>query len=238
LPISACFREEAILKRSEVRARIEEIGIVPAVRVSSEHVARFAAEAIARGGIPVVEIEMTVPGAVGVIGYLVQHIPDMIVGAGSIYDAETARRCIGAGAQFLTTDGLEVGVIEFANREDIAVWPAALTPTEVIAAWKAGPDFVKVFPCAPVGGESYIRILRKALAHIPLIAAGGVNQQTAQKFIVAGATALGVGADLIPEDALRLKQSERIRELAQRFRRFVTEARGQVAALRKRPLNT
>jgi 2-dehydro-3-deoxyphosphogluconate aldolase / (4S)-4-hydroxy-2-oxoglutarate aldolase len=211
------------LKRSEVRARIEEIGIVPAVRVSSEHVARFAAEAIARGGIPVVEIEMTVPGAVGVIGYLVQHIPDMIVGAGSIYDAETARRCIAAGAQFLTTDGLELSVIEFANKEDIA-------------AWKAGPDFVKVFPCAPVGGESYIRILRKALAHVPLIAAGGVNQQTAQKFIVAGATALGVGADLIPEDALRLRQSERIRELAQRFRRFVTDARGQIAALRKRQL--
>ena len=224
------------MKRSEVRSRIEEIGIVPAVRVSSEHVARFAAEAIARGGIPVVEIEMTVPGAVGVIGYLVQHIPDMIVGAGSIYDAETARRCIAAGAQFLTTDGLELSVIEFANKEDIAVWPAALTPTEVIAAWKAGPDFVKVFPCAPVGGENYIRILRKALAHIPFIAAGGVNQQTAQKFIVAGATALGVGADLIPEDALRLRQSERIRELAQRFRRFVTDARGQIAALKKRQL--
>jgi 2-dehydro-3-deoxyphosphogluconate aldolase/(4S)-4-hydroxy-2-oxoglutarate aldolase len=221
------------LNRAEVRARVEEVGIVPAVRVSSEHIARFAAEAIAAGGIPVVEIEMTVPGAVGVIGYLVQHIPDMIVGAGSVYDAETARRCIGAGAQFLTTDGLELSVVDFANKEEVAVWPAALTPTEIMLAWKANPDFVKIFPCAPVGGDNYIRIIKKAFMHVPLIAAGGVNQQTANKYILAGASALGVGGDLIPEDALRLKQSERIRELAQRFRRFVNDARGQLAALKK-----
>jgi 2-dehydro-3-deoxyphosphogluconate aldolase/(4S)-4-hydroxy-2-oxoglutarate aldolase len=221
------------LKRAEVRARIQEIGIVPAVRVSSEHVARFAAEAVAGGGIPIVEIEMTVPGATSVIHYLVENIPDMLVGAGSVYDTETARRCIGVGAKFLTTDGLDLSIIEFANKEEIAVWPAALTPTEVIAAWKAGPDFVKIFPCAPVGGDSYIRILKKAFVHIPLIAAGGVNQQTAQKFIVAGASALGVGGELIPEDALRLKQSARIRELAQRFVKFVKEGRGQLDALRK-----
>jgi 2-dehydro-3-deoxyphosphogluconate aldolase/(4S)-4-hydroxy-2-oxoglutarate aldolase len=221
------------LKRAEVRARIQEIGIVPAVRVSSEHVARFAAEAVAGGGIPIVEIEMTVPGATSVIHYLVENIQDMLVGAGSVYDTETARRCIGVGAKFLTTDGLDLSIIEFANKEEIAVWPAALTPTEVIAAWKAGPDFVKIFPCAPVGGDSYIRILKKAFVHIPLIAAGGVNQQTAQKFIVAGASALGVGGELIPEDALRLKQSARIRELAQRFVKFVKEGRGQLDALRK-----
>jgi 2-dehydro-3-deoxyphosphogluconate aldolase / (4S)-4-hydroxy-2-oxoglutarate aldolase len=224
------------LKRNEVRARIQEIGIVPAVRVSSEHVARFAAEAVASGGIPIVEIEMTVPGALDVIKYLVEHIPDMTVGAGSIYDTETARRCIGAGAKFLTTDGLDVAIIEFANKEEIAVWPAALTPTEVISAWKAGPDFVKVFPCAPVGGDSYIRILKKAFMHIPLIAAGGVNQQTAQKFIVAGASALGVGGELIPEDALRLKQAARIRELAHRFVNFVKDGRAHLAALKKSSL--
>jgi 2-dehydro-3-deoxyphosphogluconate aldolase / (4S)-4-hydroxy-2-oxoglutarate aldolase len=224
------------VNRAEVRARIEEVGIVPAVRVSSEHVARFAAEAVASGGIPIVEIEMTVPGALDVIRYLVEHTPDMTVGAGSVYDTETARRCMAAGAQFLTTDGLDLSIIEFANKEDIAVWPAALTPTEVINAWKASPDFVKVFPCAPVGGDSYIRTLKKPFAHIPLIAAGGVNQQTAQKFIIAGATALGVGADLIPEDALRLKQADRIRELAQRFVRFVKEGRGHLDALRKRSL--
>jgi len=189
---------------------------------------------VAAGGIPIVEIEMTVPGALDVIKYLVEHIPDMAVGAGSVYDTETARRCIGAGAKFLTTDGLDVSIIEFANKEEIAVWPAALTPTEVINAWKAGPDFVKVFPCAPVGGESYIRILKKAFSHIPLIAAGGVNQQTAQKFILAGASALGVGGELIPDDALRLKQADRIRELAHRFVKFVNDGRDHLAALRKR----
>ena len=224
------------MKRDEVRARVEEIGIVPAVRVSSEHVARFAAEAVAGGGIPIVEIEMTVPGAIDVIRYLVANIPDMVVGAGSLYDTETARRCIGAGAKFLTTDGLDLAIVEFANKEEIAVWPAALTPTEVITAWKAGPDFVKIFPCAPVGGDTYIRILKKAFTHITLIAAGGVNQQTAQKFILAGASALGVGGELIPEDALRLKQAGRIRELAQRFAKFVNEGRGQLAALKKRSL--
>ena len=124
------------MNRSEVRARVAEIGIVPAVRVSSEHVARFAAEAVASGGIPIVEIEMTVPGAIEVIRYLVQHTPDMIVGGGAVYDVETARRCIGVGAKFLTTDGLDTSIIDFANREDIAVWPAALTPTEIISAWK------------------------------------------------------------------------------------------------------
>jgi 2-dehydro-3-deoxyphosphogluconate aldolase/(4S)-4-hydroxy-2-oxoglutarate aldolase len=218
------------VNRSEVRARIQEIGIVPAVRVSSEHVARFAAEAVASGGIPIVEIEMTVPGATDVIRYLVQHTPDMIVGAGAVYDVETARRCIGVGAKFLTTDGLDVSIIDFANKEEIAVWPAALTPTEIVTAWKVGPDFVKVFPCAPVGGETYIRIIKKAFMHVPLIAAGGVNQKTAHKFILAGASALGIGGELIPEDALRLKQTDRIRELAQRFRRFVLEARGQIEA--------
>lgn len=222
------------MNRAEVKGRVEEIGIIPAVRVSSEHIARFAAEAVASGGIPIVEIEMTVPGALDVIRYLIEHTPDMIVGAGSVYDTETARRCIAAGGKFLTTDGLDLSIVDFANKEDICVWPAALTPTEVITAWKAHPDFVKVFPCAPVGGESYIRILKKAFAHIPLIAAGGVNQQTAQRFVLAGATALGVGADLIPEDALRLKQAARIRELSQRFVRFVKDGRGQLAALKKR----
>jgi 2-dehydro-3-deoxyphosphogluconate aldolase/(4S)-4-hydroxy-2-oxoglutarate aldolase len=218
------------VNRSEVRARIQEIGIVPAVRVTSEHVARFAAEAVASGGIPIVEIEMTVPGAIDVIRYLVQHTPDMIVGAGAVYDVETARRCIAVGAKFLTTDGLDTSIIDFANKEEIAVWPAALTPTEIILAWKAGPDFVKVFPCAPVGGDTYIRIIKKAFVHVPLIAAGGVNQKTAHKFILAGASALGIGGELIPEDALRLKQMDRIRELSQRFRRFVLEARGQIEA--------
>ena len=166
------------MKKEEVHARIEEIGVVPAVRVSSAEEARFAAEAVSRGGISIVEITMTVPGAIEVISHLLKQIPEMIVGAGSILDVETARRCLDAGAQFLTTDGLDLGVVEFAVKQHVVVFPGTLTPTEVITAWKAGSDFVKVVPCAQLGGESYIRALRGPLPQVPLIAAGGVNQQT------------------------------------------------------------
>jgi 2-dehydro-3-deoxyphosphogluconate aldolase/(4S)-4-hydroxy-2-oxoglutarate aldolase len=220
------------MKKEEVHARIEEIGIVPAVRVSSSEDARFAAEAVSRGGIPVVEIAMTVPGALEVISHLVKTAPEMIVGSGSILDIETARRCADAGAHFLTTDGLVLKVVEFAVKEHIVVFPGVLTPTEVIAAWEAGSDFVKVVPCASVGGDSYIRSVKAALPQVPLIAAGGVNQLTALNFILSGATALGVGRELIPREAIRLRQLDRIVELARRFLSFVNNGRIQAAARR------
>src|ERR1700676_3171006 len=220
------------MKKEKVHARIEEIGVVPAVRVSSADEARFAAEAVSRGGIPIVEITMTVPGAIEVISHLLKQIPEMIVGAGSVLDVETARRCLDAGAQFLTTDGLDLGVVEFAVKQHVVVFPGTLTPTEVITAWKAGSDFVKVVPCAQLGGESYIRALRGPLPQVPLIAAGGVNQLTALNFILAGATALGVGRELIPSEAIRLRQAERINELARRFVSFVNNGRVQAAARR------
>ena len=145
-------------------------------------------------------------------------------------DAETARRCLDAGAKFLTTDGLILEVVEFANMEDIVVFPGALTPTEVIAAWQAGSDFVKVVPCAAVGGENYIKALKTPLAQIPLIAAGGVNQQTAAGYILAGATALGIGEALIPWEAVALRQKNRIRELARRFLNSVETARRETGS--------
>jgi 2-dehydro-3-deoxyphosphogluconate aldolase/(4S)-4-hydroxy-2-oxoglutarate aldolase len=218
------------MKKLEVHERIEEIGIVPAVRVSSAEDARFAAEAVSRGGIPIVEITMTVPGALEVISHLVKTTPEMIVGAGSILDVETARRCVDAGAQFLTTDGLVLKVVEFAVKEHIVVFPGALTPSEVIEAWGAGSDFVKVVPCAAVGGDSYIRSLKAPLPQVPLIAAGGVNQLTALNFILSGATALGVGRELIPKEAIRLRQTDRVVELARRFLSFVNNGRVQAAA--------
>jgi 2-dehydro-3-deoxyphosphogluconate aldolase/(4S)-4-hydroxy-2-oxoglutarate aldolase len=220
------------MTKTEVYERIQEIGIIPAVRASSAEDARFAAEAVSRGGIPIVEITMTVPGALQVISHLLKIAPEMIVGAGSILDVETARRCVDAGAQFLTTDGLVVKVVEFAVREHIVVFPGALTPSEVIEAWAAGSDFVKVVPCAAVGGDSYIRSLNSALPQVPLIAAGGVNQLTALNFILSGATALGVGRELIPKEAIRLRQSERIVELSRRFLSFVNNGRVQAAARR------
>jgi 2-dehydro-3-deoxyphosphogluconate aldolase/(4S)-4-hydroxy-2-oxoglutarate aldolase len=215
------------VNKQEVRSRIEEVGIIPAVRVSSTEDALFAAEAISRGGIPIVEVTLTVPDAHNVIFHLVQNAPDVIVGAGGVSDVEMARRCLDDGAEFLTSDGLDPEMVNFALKEDAVVIPGTLTPSEVLRAWKMAPDFVKVVPCAPVGGDSYIRALKVMFPNVPLIAAGGVNQQTASSFIVAGAVALGIGAELIPREAIRRRQPDRIAELARRFIGFVSGARSR-----------
>ncbi len=217
------------MKREEVRARIQEIGIIPSVRVPSAEEAKFAAEAVMRAGIPIAEITMTVPGAIEVISYLAKKVPEMIVGAGTLMDRETAQRCLDVGARFLTSPGLVVEVVEFAKKHEVAVLPGALTPTEVIAAWKAGGDLIKIFPCGQVGGDRYIRALKAPFPHLPLIAAGGVTQQTAAHFVLAGAAAIGIGSELIPREALHLKQEERIHELGRRFLAMVKDARRRTA---------
>jgi 2-dehydro-3-deoxyphosphogluconate aldolase/(4S)-4-hydroxy-2-oxoglutarate aldolase len=211
--------------KQEVRSRIEAIGIIPAIRVSSTEDALFAAEAVSRGGIPIVEVTLTVPDANKAIAHLVQHAPDVIVGAGGISDVETARRCLDAGAEFLTSDGLDPETVNFAVKNNIVVFPGVLTPTDIVAAWKLGPDFLKVVPCGQVGGASYIQALKAMFPTVPLIAAGGVNQQTASSFILAGAIALGIGAELIPRESIRVRQPRRIAELARRFIGFVSSAR-------------
>ena len=218
------------MKKEEVRDRIEAIGIVPAVRLRSAEDARFATQAVCHGGISVVEITMTVPGAIDVIAEVAKNDPELIVGAGTLFDKETAGRCLDAGAKFLTSPGLDLQIIEFALKNDVTVLAGALTPTEVTMAWKAGADFVKVFPCSQVGGDKYIRALKGPFRHLPLIAAGGVNQVTAANYILAGASAIGVGGELVPEEAIRLRQEERIHELARRFVGFVTKARMQMAS--------
>jgi 2-dehydro-3-deoxyphosphogluconate aldolase/(4S)-4-hydroxy-2-oxoglutarate aldolase len=217
------------MDKEHVRSTINEVGILPAIRVSSAENARFAAETVAQAGIPIVEITTTTPGAVEVIADLVKNLPQVIVGAGTILDAETARACLKAGAHFLTSPGLDLEIVQFARKENVLMMAGALTPTEIVAAYKAGSDFVKVFPCAQVGGDSYIRALKAPFPQIPLIAAGGVNQQTAGAFILAGASAVGVGGDLIPRSAIELRQPERIRELARRFIGLVRTARAQLA---------
>jgi 2-dehydro-3-deoxyphosphogluconate aldolase / (4S)-4-hydroxy-2-oxoglutarate aldolase len=218
------------VNKEEVRSRIEKIGIIPAVRVSSTEDALFAAEAVSRGGLAIVEITLTVPDAHHVISHLVQNIPDVIVGAGGVNDVKTARSCLDAGATFLTSDGFDAEIVGLAIEEDAVVIPGTLTPTEVMEAWKMRPDFVKVVPCAQVGGESYIRALKAMFPNVPLIAAGGVNQQTASGFILAGAVALGIGEALIPREAILRHQPDRIAELARRFTSFVSSARGQLHA--------
>jgi 2-dehydro-3-deoxyphosphogluconate aldolase/(4S)-4-hydroxy-2-oxoglutarate aldolase len=215
------------MDKAQVRARIEETGIVPGIRVSTAERARFAAEAVWRAGIPIAEVTMTVPDALGVISRLRRDFPEMAVGAGTVLDVDTARRALDAGAMFLTSTGLVPEVVECALKAGVVAFPGAITPTEIIAAWKTGADFVKVFPCGTMGGPAYIRALKLPFPQIPLIATGGVNQQTAASFILAGAAALGIGAELINPESLPEMREEQVRELARRYLGMVRTARAQ-----------
>jgi 2-dehydro-3-deoxyphosphogluconate aldolase/(4S)-4-hydroxy-2-oxoglutarate aldolase len=213
------------MKREEVCALINDIGILPSVRVSSQDLALYAAETVFAAGIPIVEITLTIPGALDAIGTLAKRHPDLVVGAGTVLDEEAARRCVDAGACFLTSPGLVRKVVAYAKLTGVVALPGALTPSEIIAAWKAGADFVKIFPAAPVGGSQYIRALKVPFPQIPLIATGGVNQLTATDFILAGAAAIGLGGELLPNEALHFRQDNRIHELARRFLTMVKDAR-------------
>ncbi|MGA7930350.1 MAG: bifunctional 4-hydroxy-2-oxoglutarate aldolase/2-dehydro-3-deoxy-phosphogluconate aldolase [Candidatus Sulfotelmatobacter sp.] len=221
------------MTKDEVCSRIREIAIIPAIRVSSGDDAHFAAEAVTRGGIPIVEITMTVPGAVELMAHLIRSDPKLIVGAGTVLDTDVARLCVDAGVSFVTAPSLNPAILEFAAKQNVAVLPGALTPTEVVTAWSAGADFVKVFPCGPVGGDRYIKALHDSLPQVSLIAAGGVNQQTAANFILSGATAIGIGTELIPNEAIQRRQSQRIHELARRFAKLVKDAREQIEAWKR-----
>ena len=219
------------MDKQEVRDRIIEIGIVPVVRASSPGEACVAADAVCQGGIPIVEITMTVPGAVDVIRELVKNCAsDVLIGAGTVLDPEAARRCLDAGAQFLVSPGLNLKTIELAVREGKLIMAGALTPTEVITAWDAGADFVKIFPCGQVGGAKYIKALKGPLPQIPLVPTGGVNLNTAAEFIEAGAAALGIGGELVQADALKSNKPEIIAENARKFLAIVKQARAQLAS--------
>jgi 2-dehydro-3-deoxyphosphogluconate aldolase / (4S)-4-hydroxy-2-oxoglutarate aldolase len=216
------------MTKDEVCARIEEIGIVPAVRVYSAEDALFAAEAVSAAGIPIVEVTMTVPGAVEVIRELTRHRDTVVVGAGSVFHVDKARRCLDAGAAFLTTPGLDLDIVNFALGRGIVVFPGALTPTEVMAARTAGSDFVKIYPCFANGGPRYIRALKMPFPDIKMIASGGVDQQNAGEFILAGACALGIGEHLIHRDAIKRRERGWIHELSRRYLSRVSEARSEL----------
>jgi len=219
------------MDKQQVRERIVEIGVVPVVRAPSPREARTAADAVCEGGIPIVEITMTVPGAVEVIRELTKSRPaDVLVGAGTVLNAEAARRCLDAGAQFLVSPGLNLEVIRLALAEGKLMMAGALTPTEVITAWEAGSDFVKVFPCGQVGGAKYIKALRGPLPQVPLVPTGGVNLHTAAEFVEAGAAALGVGGELVDAEALRSGKPEILVENARKFLSIVKEARARLTA--------
>lgn len=216
------------MDKHAVRAAIQEIGIVPGVRATTAEDATYAAETVFNAGIPVVEITMTVPGALGVITDLARRWPHAVVGAGTLLDAEMARRCVDAGAAFLTSPSLDVDIVRMANGARVLVMPGALTPTEITAAWRAGADLVKVFPCAAVGGHAYIRSLKAPFPNVPFVAAGGVDQRTVGDFILAGAVAVGVGRELVPRQAVERRQTEWITELARRFLAHIREARARI----------
>lgn len=218
------------MNKEELRKRVEEVGIVPVIRTSSAEDARFAVEEVARGGIPIIEVTMTVPGAIEVIREIVKNVPDVILGAGTVLDTATARECIKAGAQFISNPALDLPTVQFvAENPNVAMMSGALTPTEILAAWKAGSDFVKIFPCSAIGGDNYIRTLRRPFPEIPLIAGGGVTQQNAAHYLLAGAAALSVGKELIPRESMLLHKPDRIRELTRRFAGIVRSARARLA---------
>ena len=214
------------MDKSAVVQTIRDVGIIPVVRAQSPDEAMKAIDAIHEGGISILEITMTVPGAVGVIEEVSKRYGnEVLVGAGTVLDGETARDCISAGARFIVSPSLNFKTIDVCRHIDIAVMPGALTPTEVVQAWSAGADFVKVFPAGAVGGASYIKSLKAPLPQIELIPTGGVSLKTAADFIKAGASALGVGADLVDLKAIREGQSQLITERAREFVRIVQDAR-------------
>lgn len=214
------------MEKSEVLKRIAEVGVVPVIRAESKDEALRVVEAIGAGGVPVLEITMTVPGAIAVIEAIRKQDPNAIVGAGTVLDPETARACMLAGAHFIVSPAVNPATIEICRRYSIAVMPGALTPTEVVTAWSAGADVVKVFPCGALGGASYIKSLKAPFPQIELMPTGGVSMKTAADFIKAGSVALGVGADLVDLKALREPGGPAvITERAREYVRLVREAR-------------
>lgn len=214
------------MNKSEVIQQIRETGVIPVVRAASADEAMRAIDAIREGGISVLEITMTVPGAVKVIEEVSKRYgKDALVGAGTVLDPEIAEACISSGAQFVVSPALNLETIACCRRLDVAVMPGALTPTEVVQAWDAGADFVKIFPAGAVGGASYLKALKAPLPQIELVPTGGVSLKTAADFIRAGAAALGVGADLVDIKALREGQASLITERAKQFLQIVSEAR-------------
>ncbi|MGC9291690.1 MAG: bifunctional 4-hydroxy-2-oxoglutarate aldolase/2-dehydro-3-deoxy-phosphogluconate aldolase [Acidobacteriaceae bacterium] len=214
------------MKKTEVLARMHQIGIVPVLRASSIKEALAIASSIEAGGVPILEVTMTVPGAIHVIEQLVEHgSGDLLVGAGTVLDAETARACILAGAQFLVSPALDLRTIELCRKYSVPVLPGALTPTEIVTAWQAGADVVKVFPCSAVGGAKYLKAIKAPLPQIELIPTGGVSLANATEFLEAGAFALGVGGDLVDNKAIASGHPETITENARKYLAITQSAR-------------
>ena len=215
----------------ETVRRIKELGIVPIVRTLDSESAVRSVEAICEGGIPCAEITMTVDGAIRALEEVAKRFGDKILlGAGTVLDPETARVCMLAGAEFFVTPCLNMKTIEMAKRYSKAIFPGALTPTEIVTAWQAGADGIKVFPCSALGGAKYIKALRGPFPQIEFIPTGGVNLETTADFLAVGCSAVGVGSELIDTKTIAAGKYEVFTERARQFRQKVAEARSKSAA--------
>jgi 2-dehydro-3-deoxyphosphogluconate aldolase/(4S)-4-hydroxy-2-oxoglutarate aldolase len=215
---------------SEILDFITSIGIVPVVRTPSAESAIRSIEALHRGGVRAAEITMTVPGAIRALEKLADRFGDSIVlGAGTVLDPETARACMLAGAQFFVTPTLKIATIEMAKRYSKVICPGALTPTEVLTAWEAGADVVKVFPANSVGGPKYIKALKGPLPHVEMIPTGGVNLETAGEFLKAGACAVAVGGELVDAKLIRENRYDEMESRARQYLQAISRARAEMA---------
>jgi 2-dehydro-3-deoxyphosphogluconate aldolase/(4S)-4-hydroxy-2-oxoglutarate aldolase len=213
------------MQKSAVLAALKSLGLVPVLRAESEAQALALADAIAAGGVTTLEVTMTVPGAIRVMRTLAEKRPDILVGAGTVLDPETARMCILEGAQYVVSPALNLGTIAMCQRYSIPVLPGALTPTEVITAWQAGADVIKIFPASAMGGAKYLKGLKAPLPQVEMIPTGGVSLATAREFLEAGAFALGVGADLVDPKMIAAGTPEVITENARKYLAIVREFR-------------
>jgi 2-dehydro-3-deoxyphosphogluconate aldolase/(4S)-4-hydroxy-2-oxoglutarate aldolase len=219
------------MKKEKILGSIIEIGIVPVVRTNSAESAILAIEAIYNGGIRAAEITMTVPGAVKALEKVADRFGDKIVlGAGTVLDPETARICMLAGAEFFVTPALDIATIQMAQKYSKPIMPGAMTPTEVLTAWKSGADIVKVFPAGNVGGPKYIKALKGPFPHIEMIPTGGVNLETAGEFLKAGACAVAVGGELIDAKTIKEGKYGVFEERAKQYLAVVQKARTEIAA--------
>lgn len=212
------------MKSAEILRILKEVAIVPVVRTSDAESAIRAVEAIAEGGIACAEITMTVPGAIRALEHVADRFGDkVLLGAGTVLDPETARACMLAGANFFVTPSLNTATIELAKRYSKPIFPGALTPTEVLAAWQAGGDAIKVFPCSALGGAKYIKALKGPFPDIEFVPTGGVNLSTISEFLGAGCCAVGVGSELVDSKLTAAGDYELLAERARQFRQKVLD---------------
>jgi 2-dehydro-3-deoxyphosphogluconate aldolase/(4S)-4-hydroxy-2-oxoglutarate aldolase len=218
------------MSKSEVLDKIGETSLVAMLRLPSADDALDMAEVLIEAGIPCLQVPLTVPGAAEVIAELRQDHPQVLIGAGTVLDARAAEACFKVGAQFIVSPIADAASISRCNEAGIPIVAGALTPTEVVGAWTAGADMVRIYPCGALGGVTYLKFLRAPLPQVRFLCAGGVSLQTASDFIAAGAVALEVDMDLVDLDALHGGRTQDIATNARLFMDVLASARALVAS--------